>query len=951
RPAQPLPEGKLPEWMQEAGWTEGSEEGDEIGGFSSGDEIDQQEEALAAEDMPDWLQAIAPEEDLPEPDFLEEQSDVDDAVSPGPNPTGSLPWIEETPSSDSDSVAVWLQDKEVPLTGELKADQIGEPVELPEWLQGMEDEASQPSFGIGAEEASLGEKQPEAHQELDARESELPESPVVGAVEPPALDGEDALAWLENLAEKQGISDGLLLSPEDRREDLPDWAQEIPDEIGEGEPIIPASEVSPAVQAEQGGLPDWLGGSEEFNQGGIPTVSEQKHEGEAEPAEELPEWLSVPEEQRVIEPEEVSSTVVEQVTDGSLTPEEEAAFAWLEGLAEKQGAEEALLSRPEDRPEETPQWVQEAVSQADEHSVDQDGGVISPEAEIIAPESEAEEISTASMTDEWLLEDEVDEALGERLQESAPIHGEVSESEERDLPVETSEIADMEVADLPAWLRESDMEQPEMQVQPSEEADSRLPDWLQPDYEESISESSQTEDLPAWLKQTQTVSEPEQIEEPDEVETAQAIESKPAEEMFEFDMLFSPVEIQEPAITGETEDHLSIEEPAIIEGDTAPVGIHKEGPEPAIEESMLVDEGEGIPDWLEGLEVEEAVSDQAILDEKLPGEPALEATDEETAYAWLEGLAAKQGADEALLLQPEERFEEPPDWVIQASEEAEITASVPQSGEAPVAEEAMSEEIEYEEQRLAEYSELPMVDEADILTPAAETTLSFEEEITEAIETDTFEQLQGEKSVPELPDWLEGLDQEAELREETTWQPPEVTPIQELPTQAEELATEKPLVNVNEAGLVQLEQLPGIGFIKAQAILEFREQHGDFKNLDDLLNVPGLGPGIVNEIRNMITIGAHPEPEALESLSEHQITLMQARNAFVSGELEHTVALYQKLIKAEQMLPEVINDLNEALYRFPVDISIWEALGDAYFRADKLQSALDAYTKAEELLR
>ena len=44
-------------------------------------------------------------------------------------------------------------------------------------------------------------------------------------------------------------------------------------------------------------------------------------------------------------------------------------------------------------------------------------------------------------------------------------------------------------------------------------------------------------------------------------------------------------------------------------------------------------------------------------------------------------------------------------------------------------------------------------------------------------------------------------------------------------------------------------------------------------------------------------------------------------------------------------------DLRDALYRYPVEVPIWQALGDAYMRANRLQDALDAYTKAEELLR
>ncbi|NUM47670.1 MAG: hypothetical protein HUU38_23445, partial [Anaerolineales bacterium] len=45
-------------------------------------------------------------------------------------------------------------------------------------------------------------------------------------------------------------------------------------------------------------------------------------------------------------------------------------------------------------------------------------------------------------------------------------------------------------------------------------------------------------------------------------------------------------------------------------------------------------------------------------------------------------------------------------------------------------------------------------------------------------------------------------------------------------------------------------------------------------------------------------------------------------------------------------------DITEALNtRYPVDIDLWLSLGDAYVKKNKLQDALDSYTKAEELLR
>jgi hypothetical protein len=79
--------------------------------------------------------------------------------------------------------------------------------------------------------------------------------------------------------------------------------------------------------------------------------------------------------------------------------------------------------------------------------------------------------------------------------------------------------------------------------------------------------------------------------------------------------------------------------------------------------------------------------------------------------------------------------------------------------------------------------------------------------------------------------------------------------------------------------------------------------------------------------------------------------LGQARNKLSGSNVTDALDHYARLIKKGRFLDEVIFDLRDATYRFPVDVNIWQSLGDAYMRANRLQDALDAYTKAEELLR
>ena len=60
-------------------------------------------------------------------------------------------------------------------------------------------------------------------------------------------------------------------------------------------------------------------------------------------------------------------------------------------------------------------------------------------------------------------------------------------------------------------------------------------------------------------------------------------------------------------------------------------------------------------------------------------------------------------------------------------------------------------------------------------------------------------------------------------------------------------------VNINSATKEELTSLKGIGEKKAQAIIDYRKKNGDFKSVDDLEKVDGIGPGTMKQIRAQLT--------------------------------------------------------------------------------------------------
>ncbi len=336
------------------------------------------------------------------------------------------------------------------------------------------------------------------------------------------------------------------------------------------------------------------------------------------------------------------------------------------------------------------------------------------------------------------------------------------------------------------------------------------------------------------------------------------------------------------------------------------------------EMSLRIDDFPEVPAYDDTQDITEISKTPGIASEEpIEKEPEMEPDfdDVDAAMAWLESLAAKQGVSEdELLTRPEDRSETPPDWVLDTVEDDLPVTSADTD--------VIPEETETED--------LTITQSGPVETAPSE----VEEDIS---------------FTP--PSWI------------TDGQVPEDEDLSWLPT--DDSFDESQLLDLNLASLIQLERLPGIGFRRAQSITAFREENGEFQRMDDLLNVPGMDHDTLELLKTrvaIITPEQSPEIEVFphEELFDpqdiepddaiHELQL-DAQNKLNDGKVEEAIDGYSEIINKGQRLNNVINDLNKAADKFPEEMSIVQTLGDAYLKANMLQEALDAYTKAENLLK
>ncbi len=63
-------------------------------------------------------------------------------------------------------------------------------------------------------------------------------------------------------------------------------------------------------------------------------------------------------------------------------------------------------------------------------------------------------------------------------------------------------------------------------------------------------------------------------------------------------------------------------------------------------------------------------------------------------------------------------------------------------------------------------------------------------------------------------------------------------------------------ININTAQSEELQKLPRVGPAVAQRILDYRKENGNFKKVEDIMKVRGIGEKVFSQLKDLITVGA-----------------------------------------------------------------------------------------------
>jgi len=912
-------------------------------------------------DIPSWLKNLEMDEDSQET---------------------AVTWLENMPA-DLRATDEEIAASKVPKSETIKPTEpetVEPPVDELAWIDEIANQAEK-------EETQKDLSQAELSEDLVASEL-IPEQgsgeQIFGQEEIQSMES-DAPDWLNELAEDDSkplstpaaeTVDSVPIQSEDQDSDsgvnmMPDWLTDLAaDEPAATPAPIPAPELDhatvPEIESEQtpdtsSDIPDWLG---DFESSAKP---------EPEDSSEL-DWLdNLAEKDTAPAAEEQIAATQEEVIDpeptegkpepaskfeGDVSPLDETLSTqvpdWLSKIGETEDADQGEISDPaKNDTDDSASWLDQ---------------IDKPIEDDLAPEASP---ADGEVTD-WLenMDEKPEEITAfDDLRDSLTGDLEVDEVEQKPVELETAKYLKQEEESsesMPDWL--SEIAGDDTDASTSLEGAIRQSDHSLSDEEKDfLNQSEEAQDENAdWLAKLDLTADeiiPEaespaiKVDLPEEDPSLEQTESaKPADPAISggiLDRLSDPADIIEPEVPQWLENLKKEEDPQ----ETAILWLKQfveSGNEASLQDEIkrYTDElnpGDTVPKWMEDLKHEEDPQTTAML--------------------WLEKLAGERPPPE----KPKPPKEEVEDgWLAELDKEAAVQSQEPREEPAKDFQDTNKgwlADLEIDEKLKSEEPELP-----DWTSDEPEETQEGDEPLwmkaTSPLEGDFHtDELAGnaEKEV-EIPAWLAGYGEGEEPEEEQappvpdpaldSSNPDEYAWVSETETPAPQKTSKEP-IDLNKAAISQLESILGISYQVAQGIVIYREKQGPYRDIKDLLKVPAitdeqtieiLKPEVfIQVIEDKPKSKPVPKPAAQDASVEERFQLAEVliAESQISEALEH----YAYLIKKKKSVPQVIENLIQAAADNPVDISILKTLGDAYMRIDKLDDALAAYSKAEELLR
>jgi competence ComEA-like helix-hairpin-helix protein len=885
------------------------------------------------------------------PSWLDELGDEDDSVpSPAPSPEITEDIIQDEPFTSPEILSKEMDEK---VQQPAESEQIGSL--MPDWLSEID----------SGDEVSGVESPPAAPELTPSAEEEQPDIPDwlgESQEEQTAQEAEvetDSLAWLESLAEKQESPDDELITP--------------PEEIAQEQ--APEATFTPAPEIE---------------------ISPEVSSSADTLSTEIPDWLSNLDEQEIIK--EPIAPAEDIIADSEKEPATPVNDIVAEIDKEPAAPVEEIVAEIEKEP----------AAPFEEIAAEIDKEPAAPVEEIVAeiekePAASTEDIIAESDFEDsasWL--DQIDEKTSTAAAEGSPAE------EDSDVLqwLEALEEDDDETLPTDEDIRKSITGEIDDKTPPDAESQTEgMPDWL---AELETDDQDEDPSLQGAIRQSD---HPLTKEEKDFLERTEEAQDENADWLAKLDLVddLSPAEPETPAIKVDVPEEKVEEKPIeVYEGVSVTGGILDRLKDSDDE----VSEAE-VPQWLENLKKEEDPQETAILwlkqfveqgdkanlkaeikrytDELDPGDTVPgwmedlknEEDPQTTAMLWLEKLSGER--KEAALPKPPREVPDESGWLADLEKEVAEQEKEPdedQSKDFKDSNEGWLADLEIDEKLKTDADEdIPdwvQTEESGEPRESGEMDVTDGEtppwmKATSPLEGDFYtDELAGnaEKEV-EIPEWLAGYsegekpDDKAEPEPEppaSAAVPPGVTPDQDeytwVPATEDSAKPSGEPIDLNKAAISQLESILGISYQVAKGIVTYREKHGPYQTLEDLLNVPDIKDKQTIEILKpeVIIREVKEKPKPIEKTTpvveeEPEKRLTRARSLLSDSKIEEALEHYEYLIIKKKSISDVINDLIQASFDHPLDVPLMKTLGDAYMRVDKLDEALDAYSKAEDLLR